>query len=52
MPLIRKVTRFSDGTKFITLPKSWVIEVEKRTGKELKEVYMYVGETIVVKPVG
>jgi hypothetical protein len=51
MPLIRKVIKHPDGTRLITLPKSWVGDVERKTGKPLKEIYMDVGEVIVVRPV-
>ena len=48
MPLIRRVYNFGDAIG-VTLPKSWLDEIKRRTGREIKEVLMSVNEKIVIE---
>jgi len=49
MPLIRRVYNFGEAIG-VTLPKSWFDEIERRTGKKIREVLMSVNEKIVIEP--
>ncbi len=51
MPVERSVYKRRDGTRVITLPKTWVQIVENKSGKELKAVYMkLLDEKIIITP--
>ena len=51
MPVERSVYKRRDGTRVITLPKTWVQIIENKTGKELKGVYMELSaDKIVITP--
>ena len=50
MPIIRKVIAFGDS-KAVTLPKSWLREIEQRTGQVITELALEVNGAITVRPV-
>lgn len=50
MPIERKVYKRPDGTHHITLPKSWVEEIEERTGKRVVAVKMEINGAITISP--
>lgn len=49
MPMSRKVVRTGGGYA-VYLPKSWVENVEKENGKELRKVFMEVNSIIEIAP--
>lgn len=51
MPISRSVYRRKDGTRVITLPKSWVEILEEKYGEKLEEVHMDISnEKIIITP--
>lgn len=48
--MIRKVNS-SKTSKIITLPKSWVEQIERKYGVVLEEVELEVGDAIIITPV-
>ena len=51
MPITRNVYKRRDGTNTISLPKSWVNDIEEKCGKKLRVVYMEVFDgKIVITP--
>lgn len=50
MPIIRRVIAFGDS-KAVTLPKSWIEEIERRTGQKIRELALEVNGSILVSPI-
>ena len=51
MSIERSVYKRRDGTRVVTLPKSWVEILEKKYGRELTAIYMDLfDEKIIVTP--
>ncbi len=51
MPISRSVYKRKDGTRVITLPKSWVEILEDKYGEKLEEVHMDISnEKIIITP--
>jgi len=49
MPITRRIIQV--GRSFaITLPKSWVIDAQNKSGKKMIEVAMEVNGTIIITP--
>ena len=51
MSIERSIYKRPDGTRVVTLPKSWVEILEKKYGRELTAIYMDLfDEKIIVTP--
>lgn len=50
MPIIRKVTTVG-AARGITLPKSWIDYIERKTGEKLTEVLLEINDVLKVIPV-
>jgi len=50
MPITRKVMTIG-GSKGITLPKSWLDFLEKKHGKQIKEVAIEVDNKLIIEPI-
>jgi antitoxin component of MazEF toxin-antitoxin module len=49
MPMLRKVVRVG-SSKAVTIPPSWLREIEQRTGQKVDELCMEVNGIIKVYP--
>jgi antitoxin component of MazEF toxin-antitoxin module len=47
MPIIRKLIKVGDS-KAVTIPSSWIEEIERRTGKPITEVMMELNGAITI----
>lgn len=50
MPLIRKVIQVGTS-KAVSLPKSWLELIERKTGKTIKEVAVEVDGVLTIQPI-
>jgi len=50
VPLIQKVIRIGDS-RAVTIPKSWLEQIERETGKKVKEVAVEVNGVLTIKPI-
>jgi hypothetical protein len=51
MPILRKIIRWaSNGAYLVSVPKSWLDEIEARLGRQIEKVSMEVNEVITIKP--
>jgi hypothetical protein len=50
-PIIRKIIDVGKTSKGITLPKSWLENFERETGKQITEVAMEVNGGLTIQPI-
>jgi hypothetical protein len=50
-PIIRKIIDVGKTSKGITLPKSWLENFERETGKQITEVAMEVNGSLTIQPI-
>lgn len=51
MPLIRKIIDVGKTSKGVILPKSWLNNFERETGKQIKEVAVEVNGALTIQPI-
>jgi len=51
MKLRKKLTKTSTGSYMIVIPKTWIDNLTKETGKEPKEIMMDINTKIIIEPV-
>lgn len=50
-PIIRKIIDVGKTSKGVTLPKSWLENFERETGKKITEVAMEVNGNLTIQPI-
>lgn len=50
-PIIRKIIDVGKTSKGVTLPKSWLENFERETGKKITEVAMEVNGSLTIQPI-
>lgn len=49
MPIIRKLVQVG-GSKAVTIPKSWIDDIERKTGQKLTELAVEINGVIKISP--
>jgi antitoxin component of MazEF toxin-antitoxin module len=50
MPIIRKLMKVGVDSKAVVLPKSWIDEIEQRTGQKVTLLTLEVNGSIKIEP--